>query len=312
VEFTRDGVTHTILARREVVLCGGVFNTPQLLQISGVGPGSLLAEHGIPVVVHLPGVGENLQDHLGTGMTYHCSKPITVNAIVNNPVRRTLGGLRYIFFRSGFLASHASSAAGMVRTDPSLPAPDVKLQFRNWNRSHSGRAKQPMGLHPLSSFSVTMALMHPDNRGSVRIRSANANEAPVIRFNFFQSEKDQRTAVAALKVIRRIMSMPAMKPYVLAELTPGVECTSDADLLAHCRKRALSSHHPVGTCAMGNGDMAVVDSHLRVRGVGRLRVMDASVFPRQVAAHTVATVVMVAEKGCDMLVADSKSTAIAA
>ena len=305
VEFTRNGQTQTVLARREVILSGGVFNSPQLLQISGVGPGSLIGEFGIPLVADLPGVGENLQDHIGVGMAYQCNQPITLNDIVNNPLRRLLAGIQYALFRKGMLASSPVPSAGMIRTDPSLAAPDVKLQFRSWNRSHSGRAKEPVALSPLSSFGVAVHLMHPDSRGTVRIKSSNSAEAPEIRFNFFVSERDHRTAAAGMRITRKIMAMPAMARYIVKELTPGPQCSGDSDLIDNFRHRAISGHHATGSCKMGTDDMAVVDPRLRVRGVGHLRVIDASVMPRQVAANINATTIMIAEKGAAMVIEDA-------
>lgn len=306
IEFRRNGITQTVLARREVILAGGAFNSPQLLQISGVGPADLLSEFNIPLVANLPGVGENLQDHIGAGMTYQCSRPITVNDIVNNPLRRLAAGIQYVLFRKGLLASSAGTAAGMIRTDPALSAPDVKLQVTNWNRTLRGQ-KKLMGLSPLSSFSVGMKLMHPENRGAVRIKSADGAAAPEIRFNCFVSERDQRIAVAALRVIRHIMAMPAIAPYIVQELTPGPQCSTDSGLIDHVRQHANFGGHCTGTCRMGIDDMAVVDPRLRLRGVERLRVIDASVMPRIVAANTNATAIMIAEKGSAMVIEDAKA-----
>ncbi|MCO5063534.1 MAG: GMC family oxidoreductase N-terminal domain-containing protein [Rhizobiaceae bacterium] len=306
IEFVRDGITKTILARREVVLCGGVFNSPQLLQVSGVGPGELLAQCNVPLVSHSPGVGENLQDHIGVGMTYQCAKPVTINDIVNNPFRLALSIAEYALFRRGLLTSTPVAAAGLICTDPSHHEPDVKLQLRNWNRSHSGRSKERMGLSPLSSFGVAVHLMHPESRGSVRIKSASAEVPPEIRFNFFLSERDHQSALIGQRINRQIMSMPAMRPFIVKELSPGPDCNSDDELVENFRKRAISGHHATGSCKMGVDELAVVDPRLRVRGVGRLRVVDASIMPRQVAANTNATTIMIGEKGSAMIMEDAR------
>jgi choline dehydrogenase len=309
VEYRRDGVIEAVTARREIIVSSGVFNSPHLLQRSGIGPADLLRRFDIPVVANVPGVGENLQDHIGVGMTYECARPITINDTVNNPLRLSLAVAKYFVFRKGLLASTPVPSAGLIRTDPSLAEPDVKLQLRNWNRSASGRKKERMGLVALSSFGVAVHLMHPTSRGTVRLKSKDENAPPEIRFNFFTSERDRHSATVGQRETRKLMSMPAMRPYVVRELTPGAEFQSDDELVEHFRKRAISGHHATGSCRMGIDDLAAVDPRLRVRGVEGLRVIDASVMPRQVAANTNATTIMIAEKGAAMILEDAKAPA---
>ncbi len=308
VEFLRDGALQRVTARREVVLAGGSFNSPQLLQVSGVGPASLLAQHGIPVVADVPGVGANLQDHFQASISYRCSRPVTVNDYVNNPWRRLAMGVQYVLFRKGLMATNATMVGGCIRTDPALPAPDVKVQLRLWGRSITGRSRERMGLHPFSSFLVSIMLLHPENRGTVRIRSADVAEQPEIRFNYFQSERDRRASVASLRAIRKVMSMPAIAPYVAEEMSPGPQCATDEDLIAFCRRQGTTNHHSVGTCRMGIDEHAVVDPRLRLRGVARLRVIDASIMPAIVGGNPNATVVMIAEKGSEMMLRDAAAS----
>ena len=305
VEFVRDNERTSVLARREVILCGGSFNSPQLLQLSGVGPAELLARHSVPVVADAPGVGENLQDHFQVSISYRCSRPVTVNDYVNNPLRRLAMGAQYLLFRKGMMATNATMVGGCLRTDPSLPAPDVKVQLRLWGRSITGRARERMGLHPFSSFLVSIMLLHPENRGTVRIRGGDSAVQPEIRFNYFQSERDRRAAVVSLRAIRKVMSMPAIAPYVAEEMSPGPGCGTDEDLLAFCRRQGTTNHHSVGTCRMGVDDGAVVDPRLRLRAAGRLRVVDASIMPAIVGGNPNATIVMIAEKGSDMILEDA-------
>lgn len=305
VEFRRDGVLQRLSARREVIVASGSFNSPQLLQVSGVGPADLLKKHGIAVVADLPGVGANLQDHFQLSVSYRCSRPVTLNDYVNNPLRRIAMGAQYLLFRKGLMATNATMVGGCIRTDPSLPAPDAKLQLRLWGRSITGRSRERMGLHPFSSFLVSVMLLHPDNRGTVRIQSADSSVQPEIRFNYFESERDRKASLVSLRAIRKIMAMPAIAPYVAEEMSPGPKCENDAELLDFCRRNGTTNHHSVGTCKMGIDDQAVVDARLRVRGVGRLRVVDASIMPAIVGGNPNATIVMIAEKGAAMILEDA-------
>jgi choline dehydrogenase len=307
IEYRSAGKIEAIYARREVILCAGVFGSAEILQRSGVGAGDHLQQLEIPVVADVPGVGRNLQDHIGVGMTFECARPITINDIVHSKRRLAWELAKYGLFRKGLLTSTPVPAAGLIRTDPSSDEPDVKLQLRNWNRSHSGRKKERMGLSRISSFGVAVHLMHPESRGTVRIKSGDSDASPEIKFNFFQSQKDWQAAIAGQRVTRTIMARPAMKPYIVKELTPGPECASDEDLLEHFRSHAISNHHAVGTCRMGSDPSSVVDVRLRVRGVAGLRVVDASIMPRQVAANTNATTIMIAEKGASMIREDARS-----
>jgi choline dehydrogenase len=257
------------------------------------------------VVEDLPGVGENLQDHFVVPITYRSARPVTINDIVNDPVKRTLAGLRYLLFRTGPLAANASLCGGCVRTDPSLPAPDVKINLQLWNRAKHGRDRKKVGLSPFSAFGTNVVLLHPDNRGYVRIRSADPTVHPQMHFNLFRSAADQRAAVEGLKILRRIMAMPAIAPYVASEEDPGAACTTDDELLAYCRQRGRSNHHAAGSCKMGVDDMAVVDPRLRVHGIDGLRVADASIMPTIVSGNTHAPAMMIGEKAADLVLADA-------
>ena len=307
IEFKQGTAARGIRARREIILAAGSFNSPQLLQLSGVGPGDLLRSLSIPVVADLPGVGENLQDHFGPAATYRCTRPVTVNDTVNQPLRRLAMGLDYLVFRRGLMTTNASFAGGCIRTDPALSSSDVRLKIALWARSALGRSKKNMGLLPFSSFSILMALQHPESRGTVRIRSADSSVPPAIGFNFFVSERDRETCVKGLRIIRRIMSMPAIAPYVAEELAPGSQCQTDFDLIDYCRNYGRSSYHSAGSCKMGMDDNAVVDARLRVRGVRRLRVMDASIMPRIVGSNPNAAIVMIGEKGAAMALEDASA-----
>jgi len=304
VRRSGDNATRQIRASREVIVSGGSFNSPQLLQLSGIGPAPLLARHGIRLVADRAGVGENLQDHIGAGVTYRCTQPITINDAVNHPLRRVAMGLRYVLFRTGLMATNASYAGGCIRTNANVTAPDVFLAIALWSRATTGRSLAP-GLSPFSGFTVPFFLLHPDSRGSVRIRSADPAVAPEIRFNFFESERDHAASIASLRLIRRIMAMPAMTPYIAEERAPGPTRTSDDELLQFCREKTRSIHHATSTCRMGGDDLAVVDARLRVLGVRGLRVIDASVMPNIVGANPNAATTMIGEKGAAMMLEDA-------
>jgi choline dehydrogenase len=303
VEYRHHGTVKSVAARREVLLASGTFNSPQLLQLSGIGPGTLLAGLGIPVRVDAPGVGANLQDHFGVPTTYRCTRPITLNDAMRSRWRRLAMGVRYVLTHSGLLATNANAGGGCIRTDAALERPDVKLQLRLLGRA-APSAQSRIELHRFSSFAVWLSLLHPASVGSVAIQSTDSRDPPRIRANYLASDIDCSAAVTALKLIRRIMGMPAITPYVAEQLEPAPDESSDEALLAHCRKTGAPNHHAVGTCRMGVDDAAVVDPRLCVRGVEGLRVVDASIMPVIVGANTHAPTVMIAEKAADMLLQD--------
>ena len=216
-------------------------------------------------------------------------------------------GIDYLVFRRGLMTTNASFAGGCIRTDPALSASDIRLKIALWARSSLGRSPKNLGLYPFSSFSILMALQHPESRGSVRIKSSDSVMPPAIRFNFFVSDHDRQTCIKGLRIIRHIMSMPAIAPYVAEELAPGPACTTEADLIAYCRKYGRSSYHSAGTCKMGIDDDAVVDARLRVRGVGRVRVADASIMPRIVGSNPNAAIIMIGEKAAAMALEDVRA-----
>ncbi|HEY0524480.1 MAG TPA: GMC oxidoreductase, partial [Stellaceae bacterium] len=287
----------------EVIVCGGSVNSPQLLQLSGIGPAELLRGHGIPVLHELPGVGAGLQDHFQVRMVFKCTRKVTVNDDLANPLR-TLGmGLRYALFRTGPLTVSAGYAGAFFRTDPArLATADVQVHFITFSTDRMGDR-----LHRFSGFTASVCQLRPESRGSVRIKSPDPAAAPEIRPNYLAAERDRAVNVAGLRVLRRIMGMPAMRPFVAAEAEPGPEAESDEALLRHCRERGSTIYHLTSTCRMGpaEGDpLAVVDPRLRVRGIGRLRVVDGSVMPALVSGNTNAAIVMIAEKAADMILAD--------
>jgi choline dehydrogenase len=301
VAYRCAGIPRTARARREVLVASGAFNSPQLLQLSGVGPADLLRQHGIEVVLDAPGVGHDLQDHMQVRVVMRCSQAITLNDIVNNPFRKVMTGLRYAAFRTGPLTIAAGTSGAFFKTNPRLATPDVQIHFLPFSTDKMGEK-----LHPFSGFTASVCQLRPESRGSLRIRSADPAAPPEIRINYLASEVDRTTNVEGLKILRKILHAPALSSYVVEEVEPGGKVTSDEALLAYCRVRGSTIYHPTSTCRMGNDPLAVVDQRLRVRGIEGLRVVDASVMPDLVSGNTNAPVIMIAEKASDMILQDAR------
>jgi choline dehydrogenase len=291
VAFLQDGAERQIRATGEVILAGGTVNSPQLLMLSGIGPADQLSRVGIPAVHDLPGVGANLQDHPMVSVGYLCTKPVSLDGA------ETLANLlRYLIFKKGPLTSNVAEAGLFASSRKDLKAPDTQLLFGPaYYRGHGlmRRKEHCFGFGP--------TLITPDSRGSISLRSANPLDAPAIRANYLSTDADMRTMIEGVRLSRRIAHTRAFDPYRGQELHPGANATSDADIAEFLRNEVETLYHPVGTCKMGNDPLAVVDSHLRVHGIARLRVVDASVMPTIPAGNTNAPTVMIAEKAADMI-----------
>jgi choline dehydrogenase len=301
VEYRKDGSLRTARARKEILITSGAYNSPQLLQLSGVGPAELLRKHGIDVVLDAPGVGHDLQDHMQVRIVTRCTKPITLNDIVNHPVRRMLAGARYAAFRKGWLTIAAGTSGAFFKTNPRLATPDIQIHFLPFSTDKMGEK-----LHSFSGFSASVCQLRPESRGSLRIRSADPAEPPEIRINYLASEVDRTANVEGLKILRRILQAPALRSFVVEEVDPGAKISTDDELLNFCRQRGTTVYHPTSTCRMGNDPLAVVDQRLRLRGIEGLRVVDASIMPDLVSGNTNAPVIMIAEKASDMILQDAR------
>ena len=306
VEYRRGGAAHTALANAEVIVSGGAFNSPQLLQLSGLGPAKILRELGIDVVADMPGVGADLQDHLQIRMLYRCTEPITMNDVINNWRHRYAAGLRYLLSRKGLLTIGAGYAGAFLRTRPDLATPDVQFHFLIFSADAAGAT-----LHPFPGFMASVCQLRPDSRGFVRIKSRDPAVAPAIQPRYLSARTDCDCVVDGLKLLRRVMNQPVMRRYIAEEHAPGEQCASDADLLAFARQTGTTVYHPTSTCRMGSDPNAVVDERLRVRGFEGLRVIDASIMPTVVSGNTNAAAVMIGEKGSDMVLADARASAAA-
>ena len=301
VVYRQAGVLRGARARKEIIVSGGAYNSPQLLQLSGVGPADLLRRHGIDVVLDAPGVGHDLQDHLQVRVVMRCAKRITLNDIVNHPVRRIMAGAQYAAFRTGPLSIAAGTSGAFFKTSPRLATPDIQIHFLPFSTDKMGEK-----LHSFSGFSASVCQLRPESRGSLRIASADPSAPPEIRINYLSTEVDRAANVEGLKILRKILRAPALSSYVVEEVDPGAKVSTDEELLDYCRRRGSTIYHPTSTCRMGSDALAVVDQRLRLRGIEGLRVVDASIMPDLVSGNTNAAVIMIAEKASDMILQDAR------
>ena len=302
VRYRQGGTMKTARARAEVLLSAGAIQSPQLLQLSGIGPAPLLQSFGVDVKQALPGVGENLQDHLQMRLLYECTQPITNNDQLRTPWGQFKLGLQWLLFRTGPLAVGINQGGCFMRALPDeASTPDIQFHVGTLSADMAGGKP-----HPFSGFTLSVCQLRPESRGHVRIRSTDPFAAPAMLANYLDTDLDRRTAVAAVKAARRIASTPAMQTYVKRELKPGPEAEDDDALLDFCRRAGATIFHPTGTCRMGSDPMAVVDARLRVHGVGGLRVIDCSAMPTLVSGNTNAPAVMMAEKAVDMIREDAR------
>jgi len=299
VRFEQRGLPRTVRAAREVILAAGALQSPQLLQLSGVGAGLLLQKMGIPVVRDLPGVGENLQDHLQLRLIYKVRKPITTNDELASLRGRMKMGFRWLLFRRGPLGIGINQGGLFTRVRPESATPDIQFHFATLSADTAG-AKP----HPWSGCTFSVCQLRPTSRGALRIRSRDAREAPSIRPNYLSTEPDTRCAVESIRFARRLARAPALETYIGDEYRPGDAVASDHEILEFAREYGATIFHPSGTCKMGSDPMAVVDDRLRVHGLAGLRVVDASIMPTLVSGNTNSPVVMVAEKASDMILDD--------
>ncbi len=300
VRYQQNGKVIEARAGREVIVCGGAINSPQLLQLSGVGPADLLEQHGIEPVHELAGVGENLQDHFQIRIVYECSKPITINDVSNSLLQRAKAGIQYALTRKGPLTLGAGQVGVFAKTRPELESPDVQFHFIPFSAGKPGE-----GLHKFSGFTVSVCQLRPESRGTVRIQSSNPSDHPAIKPNYLATEGDLATMLDGIQLIRRVAEAPAMQPYIQREAIPGAETETDEQLHDYIRNFGNTIFHPSGTCKMGNDSMAVVDSQLRVHGVQGLRVADASIMPTVVSGNTNAGCIMIGEKLASMMLGES-------
>jgi choline dehydrogenase len=292
LDFLHRKQKFSVQAKTETILAAGAIGSPQLLQLSGIGSRKLLNQYGVGVVHELPGVGENLQDHLQIRMQFKVKNVKTLNGIANSWWGKAAMALEYFAFRTGPLTMPPSQAGAFARSDPSQPTPDIE-----WHVQPLSLDKFGDPLHSFPAITPSVCNLRPSSRGAVRIRSSDPAEYPEIRLNYLSTEDDRKVAVAGMRFTRRIMAAKALAKYRPEEFRPGISAQDDLSLAKAAGELGTTIFHPVGTCKMGNDAMAVVDDELRVRGVSRLRVIDASVMPRITSGNTNAPTYVIAEKG---------------
>jgi len=301
VEFWHRGEPAYAAAKGEVILAAGAIGAPQLLQLSGVGPAALLRAHGIAVVHGLPGVGENLQDHLQIRMAFKVRNTRTLNEQANSLVGRAWMGVEYALFKRGPLTMAPSQLGGFARSDASRETPNLEYHIQPLSLDKFGDP-----LHPFPAFTASVCNLRPESRGFVHIKSPDPRAPPAIKPNYLTAPADRRVAADAIRLTRRICAAGAMARFSPEEFRPGVEFQTDAELAREAGNLGSTIFHRVGTCGMGQDDMAVVDERLSVRGLEGLRVVDASIMPTITSGNTNAPTIMIAEKASDMIREDRK------
>jgi choline dehydrogenase len=306
VEYLQRGVTRRVRAAREVLLAAGAIQSPQLLELSGVGDPERLRSLGVPVVVAAPAVGEHMVDHVQVRCTYRTNVAITINDVMRSRWHRMRFGLKYLLTRRGLLAGTSSTAHAITRTATSLDEPDVMVRIYHISgRDRFSRSKEA-GIDPYSGFSIGGFKLQPLSRGWIHIRSRDPREYPSIEPHYLAHPADRATALALMRLVRRIAGQPALRPYVVSEERPGSAVDDDEGLLEYIRETGQTAWHTVGTCRMGRPGEGVVDTHLRVHGVAGLRVADTSIMPTIPSSNTNAAAIMVGERGADLVMEDAR------
>ena len=305
VEYVQNGQTRQAFAGREVLLSAGAINSPQLLQLSGVGPGELLKSKGLEVIRSLPGVGQHLQDHLGIDFIYRSKVP-TLNDQLHSWHGKLWHGMRYILTRGGPLSLGVNQGGGFVRTRPGLNRPNMQLFFSPVSYTKAPPGRRPlMNPDPFSGFLTGAQPTRPTSRGFLEIKSANPFEAPAIHPNYLSTEFDRQEMIEGMRFLRKLAEAPALADIIESEIAPGKNVQTDEEFISDIRARASSVFHPVSTCRMGpDPERDVVDQRLRTYGLKNLRVVDASIFPTITSGNTNAPAIMVAEKGADFILQD--------
>jgi choline dehydrogenase len=296
VEWLTDNAPFHASAAAEVILAAGAINSPKLLELSGIGPSAHLASLGIPVVQDLPGVGENLQDHLQIRTVFKVRGAPTLNTMAGSLIGKARIALQYAATRSGPMSMAPSQFGMFTKSDPDRETPDLEYHVQPLSTDRLGDP-----LHPFPAITVSVCNLRPTSVGSVHATTARPEVQPDIRLNYLATAEDRRIAVASIRQARRLMTARALRPYTPEEWLPGSTFTTDGELAAKAGDIATTIFHPVGTCRMGSDPASVVDPQLKLRGIGGLRVVDASIMPRIVSGNTASPVIMIAERAADLI-----------
>ena len=301
LEFRLKGRPARVDVAGELVLAAGAVGSPHLLQVSGVGPGALLRGKGVAVLHELPGVGDNLQDHLQLRLIYRVANVVTLNQRANSLIGKLGMGLEYLFFRRGPLTMAPSQLGAFAKSDPARGTADLQYHVQPLSLDKFGEP-----LHRFPAFTASVCHLRPESRGTVALRSPDPEKPPAIALNYLSTEGDRRAAVAAIRLTRRIAAAPSLAPYAPEEVLPGPALDTDAELAGAAGDIGTTIFHPVGTCRMGDDDRAVVTDRLKVRGLENLRVIDASIMPAITSGNTNSPTIMIAEKGAAMALEDAR------
>ena len=301
VEISRSGQMSTIAARKEVILSAGPVQSPKILELSGVGRGDLLKQYGIKVIKELRGVGENLADHPNTRLTFECSKPITINDVLQRPTAKVREGLKFALFGKGLLSICSATAHTVMRSTPEEPRPDLKLQLQPFSGKDRYARRPQDGLDAHSGFTIGVMGLRPRSRGWTHIASPDPLVYPKIDPKYLDDPHDAFVLLTGIKAVRRVASYPAMAKLIVRETRPGPEAVTDDQIYDYIRETTQTTWHIVGSCKAGTDDDAVVTPDLRVRGVDRLRVIDSSIFPTIPSSNTNAATIALGERGAEMV-----------
>ncbi|WP_210490242.1 GMC family oxidoreductase [Microvirga antarctica] len=306
VSYSIGGVAHTARAGREVIISAGSIGTPHLLELSGIGNPDILRRHGIAPRVVLPGVGENLIDHLQTRVSFEARNTRGLNEIIRRPLYKYWIGAQFLFFGKGLMTTPLATAQAVVRSSPHLLRPDLKVQLHHFSGKDRMAYSKELGIDPHPGLTFGVVQLSPQSRGSLHLSGPSSDAPPSIRPNQLSHPEDVRVLTAGLRLARQVASQPALSDYIVKELRPGPDAVSDHELVEYIRDSGQTSYHPIGTCRMGIDSQAVVDPQLKVHGIERLRVADASIMPTMPASNTNAACLMIGEKAAAMILADAR------
>ena len=295
-----------VTARREVVLSAGALQSPKLLELSGIGNADILRAHGVPVVQHLPGVGENLRDHSNTRLTFECAKPITINDVLRSPWLKLREGLRFVFKHEGLLTICSSTAQVNLRSHAGAARPDFVLRLQPLSGKDRYARTPRYGMDPFPGFTISMGVLYPRSVGCLHLQSGDPRQQASMDPKYLSDESDRGMYLGGIRLVRRLAAQPALRAMVVRETRPGPDVQDDDALIEYIRSTVQTSWHMVGTCKMGSDQLAVVDPELRVHGLRGLRVADASVFPTIPASNTNIPSIAMSEKASDMLLAAAR------
>lgn len=306
VEVSIGETLRKVITRREVVLSAGTLQTPKLLELSGIGNADILRKHGVPVVQHLPGVGENLRDHSNTRLTFECAKPITINDVLRSPWLKFKEGLRFVFKREGLLTICSSTAQVNLRSHAEASRPDFVLRLQPLSGKDRYARTPRLGMDPFPGFTISMGVLYPRSVGCLHLRSLDPRQQAAMDPKYLSDESDRRMYLGGIRLVRSLAAQPALRAMVVRETRPGPDVQDEGALIEYIRSTVQTSWHMVGTCKMGSDPLAVVDPELRVRGLHGLRVADASIFPTIPASNTNIPSIAMSEKASDILLAAAR------